>query len=256
MSLPTIYTIVSVSIVSIASLIGVIALAITKRNLDKILFIMVSFSSGTLLGGAFFHLIPEAVEKEGAFSPTITMLILSGMAIFFFVDKIIHWNHHHNNPTLAHTKETRSPVMAYLNLIGDGMHNFLDGLVIAGSYMVSIPTGIATSLAVIIHEIPQELADFGVLVFAGLSKKKALLFNFLSACVSFLGVGVAFLLADKTDMFVQITLPLTAGAFIYISGYNIIPELIEKNKRVESLVAPLLSMLLGILMMYGLLFLE
>src|SRR3989344_8314754 len=169
-----IYTIISVLAVSLISLIGVITLSIKTQKLKTFLIYMIAFSAGALFGDAFIHLLPELAEENG-FTLTISGFTLSGIALFFATEKIIHWQHCH----MPQNKEHVHP-FAIVNLIGDGVHNFIDGLIIGVSYIVSVPLGIATTLAVIFHEIPQEIGDFAVLVHAGYDRKKALFLNLLS----------------------------------------------------------------------------
>src|SRR3989344_3424132 len=175
------YTILSVLIVSIVSLIGILALSIKTDKLKKILIYTISFSAGALFGDAFIHLIPEAVKETG-FGLKTSLFILLGIIFSFIIEKFIHWRHCH----LPHSKEHIHP-FAVMNLLGDGIHNFIDGIIIGASYLASIPTGIATTIAVILHEIPQEIGDFGVLLQGGFSKSKALAFNFLTAATAILG---------------------------------------------------------------------
>ena len=156
-----IYIFGSVLLVSLISFIGVFTLSIKADKLRKILIYLISFSAGALLGDAFIHLLPEIVKSNG-FSLQISLLILGGIALFFFLEKIIHWRHCHHPTTEEHVHP-----FAIMNLVGDGVHNFIDGLIIAGSYLVSLPVGIAATIAVIFHEVPQEIADFGVLLYAG-----------------------------------------------------------------------------------------
>ena len=252
----TLYTIISVIVVSLVSFVGIITLFFRKKKIDSLLLILVSISAGTLFGGAFFHLIPEAVEESGSFSVSISFLILAGIIIFFLLDKLIHWKHSHTESSLIHTTKENKPSMAYLNLLGDGFHNFLDGLIIAGSYLVSIPTGIATTIAVVIHETPQEIADFGVLMYSGLSKWKALLFNFFSATLAIAGAIVGLILGTQSEIFMVAIVPFAGGAFIYIAGSNLIPELLRKNHGLKILLQQFLAFVVGIIIMYGLLFLE
>lgn len=250
------YTISSVVIVSLVSFVGIITLFFGKKKIDSLLLTLVNISAGTLLGGAFFHLIPEAVEESGVFSISISFLILIGISIFFLLDKLIHWKHSHSESSLIHTTKEHKPSVAYLNLLGDGIHNFLDGLIIAGSYLISIPTGIATTIAVIVHETPQEIADFGVLMYSGLSKTKALLFNFYSATTAIIGGIVGLVIGSHSETFMAIILPVASGAFIYIAGSNLIPEILQKNFRLKTSLVQFLSFIFGIAIMYGLLFLE
>ena len=256
MVMTTLYTIISVIVVSLVSFVGIITLFFRKKKIDRLLLILVSISAGTLFGGAFFHLIPEAVEESGSFSVSISFLILAGITIFFLLDKLIHWRHSHTESSLIHTTKENKPSVAYLNLLGDGFHNFLDGLIIAGSYLVSIPTGIATTIVVVIHETPQEIADFGVLMYSGLSKWKALLFNFFSATLAIVGAIVGLILGTQSEIFIAAIVPFAGGAFVYIAGSNLIPELLRKNHGLKILLQQFLAFIVGIIIMYGLLFLE
>lgn len=251
-----IYTILSVIIVSLVSFVGIVTLFFTKREIDRLLLTLVSISAGTLFGGAFLHLIPEAVEESGSFSVSISLLILSGITFFYLLDKLIHWKHSHSKSLLVHVKEENKLNMAYINLLGDGFHNFLDGLIIAGSYLVSIPTGIATTLAIVIHETPQEIADFGVLIYSGLSKGKALLFNFFSATLAIVGAIIGLILGAQSESFIEYIVPFAGGAFIYIAGSNLIPELLRKDRGLKDLFQQLFAFIAGITIMYGLLFIE
>ncbi|MBU0502374.1 MAG: ZIP family metal transporter, partial [Candidatus Margulisbacteria bacterium] len=165
------YTLASVFIISLISLVGVITIAINRDFLQKIINYLVSLSAGALLGGAFFHLLPEASEEFG-FTPTLAVYILGGILLFFVLEKLIAWRHCH----ITTCKEHPHPI-ATMNLIGDALHNFIDGMVIAGTYLVSIPLGITTTIAVVFHEIPQEIGDFGVLVHGGYRRRKAILMN-------------------------------------------------------------------------------
>ncbi len=243
---------ISIILVSLISFSG-IALLLFNKRIERFLPLLVSLSAGTLFGGAFFHLFPEAVEK--GFSINTSIFALLGIVVFFLIDKLIHFGHRKREKAHTHvaTAGIEKKSMAYLNLIGDGLHNFLDGLVIVASYMVNIPTGMATTLAVIIHELPQEMVDFGVLVYAGFSKKKALFFNFLSALASLLGAFVGIILNNQ-EWFLEFALPFTGGAFVYIAGSNLIPELLQREQSFSSFLIDFLFFIGGILVMYGLLF--
>jgi len=256
MVMTTLYTIISVIVVSLVSLIGIITLFFGKKKINHLLPTLVSISAGTLFGGAFLHLIPEAVEESGSFGISISFFILLGIIIFFLLDKLIHWKHSHTEASLIHSTKENKSSMAYLNLLGDGFHNFLDGLIIAGSYLVSIPTGIATTIAVVIHETPQEIADFGVLMYSGLSKWKALFYNFLTATFAIVGAILGLILGTQSETFITAIVPFAGGAFVYVAGSNLIPELLRKNHRLKILFQQFLAFLVGIIIMYGLLFLE
>ena len=251
-----IYTLISVVLVSLVSLLGVVSLLLGKNTLGKLLLILVSLSAGTLLGDAFLHLLPQAVEHKG-FTLEVSLLVLAGVVVFFLVEKLIHLHHchvpHQHETPLLH--EPHKYHIGLMNLLGDGLHNFIDGLIIAGSYFISIPVGIATTIAVIFHEVPQEIADFGVLLYAGYSKGKALWYNFLSAAVAILGAIVGLMLGSQGETFALWMLPFAAGGFIYIAGSNLIPELHKECDWVESLWH-VLALLAGIGLMILLLMVE
>lgn len=246
------YPIISVVIVSLVSLIGVASLALSKKGLSRMLLVLVSLSAGTLFGDAFIHLLPEAVEEHG-FTLALSLLVLSGILVFFILEKVVHWQHEcHPEHPLIH--EEKPHHLGFMNLVGDGLHNFADGLIIAASYFVNIPVGIATTIAVVMHEVPQELADFGVLLYAGFSTKKALFFNFLSAALAIVGAVAGIILGSKVEGFVSLILPFAAGGFIYIAGSNLIPEL-HKECNWKNSFWHILAFLLGIGIMVALIYL-
>lgn len=251
-----VYILGSVLVVSFVSLVGLFFLSKQFELKDKVLLFLVSLSAGTLFGGAFLHLLPETVEEQG-FSLRVSFLLLLGVVVFFVLEKFIHWHHCHGHNKHTPHQISRNPKqrIALLNVVGDGLHNFLDGLVIAGSYLVSIPTGIATTIAVIVHEIPQEIADFGVLLYSGLTRGKALWWNFLSAIIAVVGAVVGIWVSARSEMFVQVILPFAAGGFVYIAGSNLIPEL-HKECDMKDSFWHLFAMVLGILLMVALTFLE
>lgn len=249
------YTILSVIIVSLVSLVGVFSLFLKKVNQKAFLLILVGLSAGTLFGDAVLHLLPKAVEERG-FTPAVSLFVLLGVIVFFILEKFIHWNHCHALPAAEQHKGHNHPKhIGTLNLIGDALHNALDGIIIAGSYFISVPLGIATTLAVILHEVPQEIADFGILLYSGLTKKKALWYNFLSATTAILGSLIGLFLGNRSESFALFILPFSAGAFLYIAGSNLIPEL-QKEISVRESIWQFLALLAGVLLMVGLLFLE
>lgn len=235
-----IYTILSVALVSSISLIGVFFLSLNEKLLRKILIFLVSFAVGGLFGDAFIHLLPESFEKLGSNLST-SLLILAGIFLFFVLEKFIRWRHCHVPPA-SHSHE--HPLVT-MNFIGDGAHNMIDGMLIAASYIVSIPLGMTTTLAIILHEIPQEVGNFGVFVHAGLSVKKALLLNFSTAIFSFLGAIIALVAATYIAGFALLMLPITAGGFIYVAGSDLMPELHHEGKASTS-AYQFISILLGI----------
>lgn len=243
------YTIISVVIVSLISLIGVFALSMSEKTLKKIIIYFVSFSAGALFGDAFIHILPEAFRLSTPIM--VSSGVLSGIVIFFIMEKVIHWRHCHT-PTEKHHIH---PV-GILNLVGDGVHNFIDGLIVAASYLISIPLGIATTIAVIAHEIPQELGDFGILIHAGFKKKRALLFNLLSALTAVIGAIFGLLLGTYSETIKLFFLPLAAGGFIYIAGTDLIPELhrdVCESPQLSRSLLQLLFFVLGILLMFAML---
>lgn len=243
------YTLISVFIVSLISFIGIITVAVKKQFLQGIILYLVSLSAGALLGGAFFHLIPEASEKLG-FSLNLGFYILSGILVFFVLEKLICWRHCHIETAANHPHP-----FALMNLIGDSSHNFIDGMIIAGTYAVSIPLGLSTTLAVVFHEIPQEIGDFGVLIHGGFSRARALVLNFATALTAVLGALVVLWLNLEVETIGQVLVPFTAGGFIYIAASDLIPELRKDIKPFGSLLQ-LVFILLGLGIMYLLVVVE
>jgi zinc and cadmium transporter len=190
-----------------------------------------------LIGGAFIHLLPEAVEKSGQ---TVLYYAIAGIMFFFVMEKFLHWRH-------CHEEECQIHAFAYINLFGDGIHNFIDGMIIAASFVLSPDLGAATTLAVIFHEIPQEIGDFGVLIYGGLGKGKALAYNFLSALTAIAGALLTYYLSYMQDI-QQLLVPFAAGGFIYIAATDLMPELHKKSHVTESIVQ-LLAILAGIVLM-------
>ncbi|TRZ96216.1 ZIP family metal transporter [bacterium] len=234
-----IWIFISTFIVSLISLIGIFTLTIKEKLLQRISFCLIGFSAGALIGSAFLHLLPEALEKTK--STLVFYNLILGIVIFFILEKYLHWRHCHEDTCHIHP-------FVYLNLIGDGLHNFLDGMVIAVSFVASFKLGIVTTIAIILHEIPQELSDFAVLIYGGFTKRKALLYNFLIALTAIVGSIVGYLLADFSRGFSDFILPFTAGGFIYIASSDLIPELHRQSNRGNSTFA-FLAFLFGIIFM-------
>jgi zinc and cadmium transporter len=244
-----VYAFLSVLIVSLVSLVGVFSLSLRDDVLKKYINFFISLAIGALLGDAFIHIIPEAFEgKLGATLSSI--LIIVGVLLFFVIEKFVHWHHHGEDKDEEHIH----PV-GKLILFTDGFHNFIDGAIIAASFMVSIPVGIATTIAVVLHEIPQEIGDFAVLIHSGYTKKRALWLNFLSALASVLGLAVVFIFGNIVENVALWFIPIAAGGFIYIAVADLIPEL-HKTKNVKHSTIQLGIILLGILSMLALLLLE
>jgi zinc and cadmium transporter len=242
------YALVSVLIISSISLVGIVTLSLSDKVMRKLLQFLVSFAAGGLFGGAFFHLIPEAAED--GFGLHIPIAIMLGLLVFLMLESFIHWRHCH-----VPTSKSHPHPLGIMNIIGDGFHNLIDGLVIGGAYLASIPLGIATTIAVLFHEVPQEMGDFGILIHAGFSKAKALLFNFLSALAAFVGVVISIIIGTRIGGFVEFLIPFTAGGFIYIAGSDIIPEMRKECEPSKSLFQ-FIALVLGIVVMILLVFLE
>lgn len=235
------YTLISVVIVSLVSLLGAFVLAVRAERLAGLLAFVVALSAGTLLGDAFLHLLPESAGADNAL--LVWLSVLGGMLIFFILEKIICWRHCH----LPTTEEHPHPV-GLMNLLGDALHNFLDGAIIAGSFLVSVPLGLTTTLAVIIHEIPQEMCDVGIMLHAGYSRRKAVMFNLLSSGAAIVGALFALAVGASFVGFVNFIVPFTAGGFIYIATADLIPELHKETSPRRSL-RQLVGIILGILAM-------
>lgn len=243
------YPIISVVLVSIISLVGVFLLSIRKDILSKSIFVLVSLAVGALLGDAFIHIIPESFSESENMVLT-SALIIFGILIFFVIEKFLHWHHHGQDEDIDHVH----PV-GKLVLVSDGIHNLIDGIIIGASFMVSVPVGVATTIAVVLHEIPQEIGDFAVLIHAGFSKKRATWLNFVSALLAFLGVFIAFAFRESSEAFISWVLPISAGGFIYIAMSDLIPEL-NKTKRLKDSFIQIVSILIGVLLMAALLFID
>jgi zinc and cadmium transporter len=239
------YSLISVFVVSAISLVGILSLPFKPHKMRKVLIYLVSFAAGALLGDAFIHLLPDSFEKNG-FGLMTSVSILSGILIFFVLEKIIHWRHCHDPLCESHSKS-----FVYMNIFGDSIHNFIDGAIIAASYMVSLPVGFATTLAVILHEIPQEIGDFGVMLHGGFSRKKALFVNFLSALTAVVGCVITLLIARYSGNIENILIPLAAGGFIYVAASDLIPEL-HKEIGIKKSLLQILFIILGIAIMYAL----
>ena len=243
------YTLASVILVSLISLIGVLALSIKDSILKRVLIIFVSFSAGALLGDAFIHLLPEIVEEEG-FVLEISLYTLSGILVFFVLEKLIYWRHCH-----ILTSDEHVHTFTYMNLIGDGVHNFIDGMIIAGSYMVNLSLGVTTTIAVILHEIPQEIGDFSVLIYGGFTKSKALFYNLMAALGAVIGAVLMLVIGWYVSHLHVFLVPFTAGGFIYVAGTDLIPEL-QKEVRASVSVVQMIALVFGIGIMFLLILFE
>lgn len=243
-------SLLAVLIVSLLSVSGIFLIFLNKKISQKINLLLVSLAIGALLGDAFIHLLPEAFETLDPL--IVSFLVIGGLLIFFILEKILRWHHCHE---INCTENDHKHIIA-LNTFGDTIHNLVDGMLIAASFMVDIKLGIVTSIAVLLHEIPQEIGDFAVLIHSGLSLKKALIYNFFSATSAFVGVLLVFIIGSKITFLSNYLLPITAGGFIYLAASDLIPELHRHDPPISHSLLQLLFIILGVALMSILVFLE
>ncbi len=230
---------IAVILVSLVSILGIF-IFLKRKILNKILFFLVSFAAGTFLGVAFLDLLPEALEE--GFKETIPIFILLGILSFFVLEKFLYWHHHHTGEEEVHG-------FTYLNIIGDGIHNFLDGAIIAISFMNSTSLGIVSTIAVIAHEIPQEIGDFAILIYGGFSKAKALVYNFLTALTAVIGSLATYFYSSAIESSNTYIIAFVIGAFTYIASTDLIPE-IQKEKDLKKSLVQFVLLGLGIFLIW------
>lgn len=245
MSREWIHTLLSVFVVSAISLIGIATISLSDRIVKRTIFISVSLAAGAMFGDAFIHILPESFAEPGRKLWTSTYVLI-GILNFFILEKFLRWRHAHE---FENGSARAIEPVGYLNLFADATHNLIDGMLIGAAYTVSISVGLATTIAIILHEIPQELGDFGVLVHAGFSKRRALMFNFLSGLLAVVGAIVALLASQYVVSFSEFMLPFTAGGFIYIAGSDLLPEL-QKERKPRNSALQFMALILGVGLMY------
>jgi zinc and cadmium transporter len=239
-----IYALASVTVVSLIALIGIVFLHFKVKKLQRIVSILVSFAVGALLGNAIFHLLPEAFEMVGN-TTHVAILFLLGVMVLFLLEKFLHWKHDHS----LEAKPPQIKTFGYISLIADGFHNFTDGILIGAAWLVSPEIGLATTLAIILHEVPQEISDYAILIHAGFTKKKALIVNFIAALSAILGTVLALLIGTSIEGFSYYILAFAAGGFVYLACSDLIPELHKKNTTKSSL-GQLGGIIAGIALMF------
>ena len=245
------YSVISTFIVGLVSLIGMLTISFNDKLLKKLTKYSVSFATGALLGAAFLHLLPHLLEK-GTYSINSGLLVIYGFLFMFIVEKMTNLYHSHSHHDLDHNhSHSRTKQLPILISIGDGIHNFIDGLIIAGVYLVNIPAGIAVTISTFLHEIPMELADFALLVKSGMKKKKALLINFITAMTAVLGALTAIYLSSFVPNIHRILLAIGVGNFTYIASSVLIPELFKENDYGTSVIH-LMWIVIGIALMIAL----
>ncbi|MFH1186594.1 MAG: ZIP family metal transporter [Candidatus Levyibacteriota bacterium] len=235
-----IFIFIATFLISLASLIGVFTLSIKEKVLSKFLLFLVSLSAGALMGGAFLHLLPEASEKLN--NGDMYTIVLLSFVLFFLIEKLLHWRHCHKKNCKVHT-------FGYMNLFGDAVHNFIDGLIIAATFLIDVNLGIVTSFAIALHEIPQEIGDFGVLLYSGFSRKKALISNFLVGLTAVFGGILGYFLSLQIENMTSYLLPFAAGGFIYIAASDLMPEMRKEASLKKSMIS-FGVFLIGILIMF------
>ena len=244
---PLLLSLIATFLISLISLLGIFFVFLKPQSLNRLTLFFVSFAIGALLGDSFIHLIPQSFEFFES-KDTASLLILGGILLFFILEKFLLWHHCHEANCQQSTKH-----VATLNLVGDSIHNFIDGALIAASFKVSLFVGLSTSLAVILHEIPQEIGDFGILIHHQISAKKGLIYNFFSALFSVFGVLLVFIFDISISFFL---IPVTAGGFIYLAATDLIPELHRHDTKIKNSLVQLIFILLGISIMFLLTLLE
>lgn len=244
--------IVATSVASLFSLVGIFALSLKENTLHKILLILIAFSAGSILGAAYFDLLPEAIKLVE--DSVVFIYITTGFISFFFLERFIYWYHGHGHEAdisaqVAERSATKG--FAYLNLIGDGVHNYVDGMVIAASFLAGFSVGLAATVAVIFHELPQEMGDYGILVYGGFKRVRALLLNFLVALTVILGGFSVVFFVEAVEPLRGLLIAFSAGGFIYLAASELIPELHEEKNFKKSAVQ-FAVFILGIVLIWSL----
>jgi zinc and cadmium transporter len=236
------YMLSSVAVVSLLSLVGISLFSLSHKAFHQIVFGLVALAVGALFGDVFLHLLPEAY-KDPALATSSSLWAMGGILLFFVLENFLQWRHQHSDE-----HEEIHPV-GYLNLIADMTHNFIDGMIIGASYLVSVKLGMATSLAVMLHDIPHEFSNFGILVKSGFTRGRAIFLNFVTALAAVAGGVLAWQTGNGTGSLIHILIPFTAGGFIYIAGSDLVPQLHKDIKTMKALTQ-FLAILAGVGIMY------
>ena len=222
------YILIFSTVGSLISLVGGLVLLFTSQKALRLSHLLAAFAAGALLGATFFDLLPEALHQASDAQVVLTWTLL-GILLFFVLERFIHWFHHHELHHYDHHTKHRATVP--LVILGDTVHNFIDGVVIASTFLVDIRLGMVTTLAVAAHEIPQEVGDFGILLNAGMRRRRILLYNLLSALATVLGALIAYRVGEAVESILPIFLAITAGFFVYISLSDLIPGIHSETKE-------------------------
>lgn len=226
-------------LMSAIAMVGSITLLLEPATLERLILPLVAFAAGSLIGGAFFHMLPAAIQEfESTLIPFVWLVL--GFCVFLALEQFLHWHHCHRSQV-----NCKQP-LSYLILIGDGLHNFIGGLAIAGVFLIDIRLGIMAWLTAAAHEIPQELGDFGVLIHGGWERSNALLFNVISGLMFLLGGLLSYSLSFSMD--ISFLIPFAAGNFIYIGASDLVPE-INKHEDLKANAISYGTFVLGVLLM-------
>ena len=244
----TLYTILSTIVISLTGFIGFFTLSLSEKTLHRILFVLVSYSAGTILGAALFDLLPEAVELVD--EALVFPIVAAGFVFFLFLERVIYWYHGHGHEN-EHGEEKVTMGFAYLNLVGDFIHNFIDGMIIAAGFINGFVVGLTAAIAVLFHELPQEMGDYGILVYAGIERRRALALNFLAAVSVVVGGAFGSLFIASVEELGGWMVAFSAGAFLFLSASELIPEMLREDDRMRSVIQ-LAILVLGMLTIYSL----
>ncbi|MAZ30192.1 ZIP family metal transporter [bacterium] len=247
------YAIIGSVAVSLISLIGIFTVKLDQAKLRYFTFLSIGLAGGAMFGNAFIHLIPEAIEILEA--NLAAFFVLLGILAFFILEKFLHWHHHDHFDQAEHDhSDMHHKPLGYLVLTSDVLHNFIDGIAIGAAFLISVEAGIAVTIAIALHEIPQELSDFGLLIHSGFSRGQALLTNFASSLTALLGVLVVFAIGEN-ELLVAGTSAVAAGMFVYIAGSDLVPQLHKTSSRSGS-ATQLFMMVIGMTAMFALVLIE
>lgn len=244
----TLHTILATVAISLTAFIGFFTLSLNEETLHRILFVLLAYSAGTILGAALFDLLPEAVELVD--EHLVYPIIAAGFVFFLFLERVIYWYHGHGHE-YGGSGEKVTKGFAYLNLVGDFIHNFIDGMIIAAAFVNGFVLGLTTAIAVLFHELPQEMGDYGILVYAGVERRRALALNFLAAVSVILGGVFGSMFISMVEELGGWMVAFSAGAFLFLSASELIPEMLKEGDGRRAVVQ-LAILVLGMLTIYSL----
>ncbi len=241
--MPTIvFAVIASTLSSLLGLLGGFGLLAGSSWVQKYSKYFVSFAAGAMLSAAFFDLLTDAIDRSPASIGTIFAWTLAGFMVFFLIEKFLLWHHH----THTHADGEDTPQLAKLIIIGDAVHNAIDGMVIAAAFVTSPALGIATATAVFFHEIPQELGDFSIMIHSGMKRSRVALWNILGALVSPVATVIAFTYVNHSQTLITPLLGLAAGSFLYIASADLVPQ-IHRERKLSSTIGQLTLLVLGML---------